>query len=157
MESNMKDNGLKPSQVDRILRNSQVGSIATIGPDGYPYVVPVHFAYVEGKIYIHGLPAGTKIDNLVANEKVGFEVHYMGNLILSGNDEPSGVNTEFESVIITGNAKLLHNFEVKEKALYQLVTKYSPSLKGKEIPENMVEWTGVIEITINTCTGKYYG
>ncbi|MEN6592770.1 MAG: pyridoxamine 5'-phosphate oxidase family protein [Methanobacterium sp.] len=81
----------REEQVREILIKEQVGNIATINQDGYPYVVPVHFIYLDGKIYIHGLRKGQKISNILGNEKVCFDVYSMKGLIL--DDTPCDVNT----------------------------------------------------------------
>ena len=61
MQNRMKKNQLNEEQITEILIKSPVGNIATINENGYPYVVPVHFIYYEGKVYFHGLPIGQKI------------------------------------------------------------------------------------------------
>ena len=66
-----------------LLSSRQVGTIATINKDGTPYCVPVHFVYADGKIYIHGLPAGQKIDNLIANPNVCLSVYNMDCLLFA--------------------------------------------------------------------------
>ncbi len=154
MQNRMKTHSLSNEQVIEILDKAMVGSIATINEDGFPYVVPVHFVYYENKIYIHGLPVGQKVNNLVANEKVGFEVYDMKSLIL--DQKACDINTEYESVIITGIAKLITEYEHKEAILGKIVSKYTPKLSEQKLPDNMVKGTGVIEIKIIECTGKYY-
>lgn len=151
----MKEHPLTEEQVTELLNRSQVGNIATLNEDGYPYTVPVHYIYHDEKIYIHGLPVGEKIKNIQANEKVCFDIYSMKGLIL--DDAPCDVNTEYESVIILGKAKIITNdYELKEDILIKIVEKYTPHLKEIKLPVNMVKGTGIIEITIKECTGKYY-
>lgn len=156
MQQRMKTHSLTKEQIESLLFKGQVGRIATQDKSGYPYVVPVHYVYNNGKIYIHGLPKGQKIDNIIDNMKVGFEIDEMLGFQEEGVKMPCDVNTEFNSVIIVGNAEILTDLALKREALNKIVEKYTPRLSGKELPENMVNGTAVIEITVMECAGKYY-
>ncbi len=150
----MKKHQLNDEQITEILLKAPVGNIATINEDGYPYVVPVHFIYYDGKIYIHGLPIGQKISNILLNEKVSFETYSMKGLIL--DEAPCDVNTEYESVVMIGTARIIKDYDLKEIVLNRVVEKYTPHFDGAKLPDNMIKGTGVIEIIIKECTGKYY-
>ncbi|MDP2217135.1 MAG: pyridoxamine 5'-phosphate oxidase family protein [Methanolobus sp.] len=154
MQNRMKEHQLEEEQITGLLERATVGNLATIDKSGYPYAVPVHFIYHDGRIYIHGLPHGQKISNILANEKVCFEAHDMKGLIL--DEAPCDVNTEYESVVIIGTAALIDDHSLKEAVLDRVVEKYTPSLKGAALPDNMVRGTAIIEVTIKECTGKYY-
>ena len=156
MQQRMKTHSLTKEQIGCLLLKAQVGRIATQNRSGYPYVVPVHFVYGNGRIYVHGLPKGQKLDNIANNPKVGFEIDEMLGLLEEGVEAPCDINTEFNSVIIIGKAEILTDFTKKRDVLNKLVEKYTPRLSGKELPENMVKGTAVIEIAILECTGKYY-
>jgi nitroimidazol reductase NimA-like FMN-containing flavoprotein (pyridoxamine 5'-phosphate oxidase superfamily) len=112
--------------------------------------------YLNERIYFHGLPKGQKLDYISKNPKVGFEVDEMLSLISQGIEEPCDINTEYNSVIVRGNAEILTDIEYKKEVLLKIVEKYTPQLSRKDIPENMVKGTAVIEITIEELTGKYY-
>jgi len=150
----MKNHQLSNEQIEEILKRAPVGNVATINEDGFPYVLPMHFAYYEDKIYLHGLPKGKKIDNILANEKVSFGIYHMKELIL--DKEPCDTNTVYESVVIIGTAKLVKDPLLKEVALNIIVEKYTPNFTGSKLPDNMIHGTAVIEISIIKCSGKYY-
>lgn len=156
MQNRMKLHMLSDQEIERLLTESQVGRIASVDPEGYPYVVPVHFVYFNDKIYLHGLPKGQKLDYISNNPKVGFEVDEMISLISQGIEEPCDINTEYNSVIVRGNAEIVTDIGYKKEVLLRIVEKYTPQLSGKDIPENMVKGTAVIEIAIMERTGKYY-
>ena len=155
MQARMKKYPLPENQVRHILTTESVGRLATIGIDGYPYVTPVHFVHREGKIFIHGLAAGEKLMNLKNRPMVGFEVEKMFSLV-HDDERPCGTNTEYESVIIKGNAAMVEDVQKKSAVLDAIVAKYTPQHVGRPYPPNMLRMTGVIEITIQSCTGKYY-
>ncbi len=154
MQARMKAHQLTTQQIDSLLTDEQVGRLATLDDNGFPYITPVHFAYINGKIYVHGLIKGQKIENIRRNGKVGFEVDRMGKFLLA--DQSCNVNTEYVSVIISGEASLISDEGKKIEALNAIVRKYVPSLAGQAFPAKMLAATSVIEIAIVTCTGKFY-
>ena len=154
MQYRMKKHQLDEEQITKILEKAPVGNIATVNENGYPYVVPVHFIYLDGKIYIHGLPRGQKISNIKLNDQVCFETYSMKRLIL--DEAPCDVNTEYESVVIMGKAVVIKDADLKETVLNKIVGKYTPQLSGIKFPENTLRGTAIIEVVVEECTGKYY-
>ncbi|CAK7042022.1 MAG: hypothetical protein DELT_02866 [Desulfovibrio sp.] len=155
MQARMKKYPLSESQVHNLLETETVGRLATFGEDGFPYVAPVHFVFVGGKIYIHGLATGEKLRNIAANKHVGFEIERMISLVHDA-ENPCDTNTEYESVIIRAFASIVEDPAMKTTILDAVVNKYTPQHKGKQFPQNMLKMTGVIELTLQSCTGKYY-
>ncbi len=154
MENRMKQNQLTVEQINDLLASSKVGHLATNNGDGYPYVVPVHFAYNKDCIYVHGLNRGQKLQNIQNDGKICFEVSQMEGLIL--DDKACDVNTAYQSIVIFGSAAIVDDKDEKIEALNQVVSKYTPQLAGQEFPENMLKGTGIIKISIDTITGKFY-
>lgn len=155
MQGRMKKHQLSQQEIEDVLEKADVGRIATWNANGFPYVVPVHYVVYQGKVYIHGLIKGQKIDNLTANEKVGFEVDEQGKII-PDEKSPCDTNTAFRSVIILGTAKMVDEKSLKEEILRQIVAKYTPQLSSLKFPENMLRATGIIEVDPVEITGKYY-
>lgn len=154
MQGRMKQHQLTVQEISEVLENAQVGRIATLYENGYPYIVPIHFVIYEGKIYIHGLIKGQKISNLTRNDKVSFEVDEMIKIIPT-TENSCDTNTEFRSVIISGNAKMIEDIVFKKEILQKIVYKYTPQLSHLDFPEKMIKATGIIEISIIEITGKY--
>lgn len=156
MQYRMKKFQLTSEQIDALLHHTETGSFATINEDGYPYSVGMHFIYSNNKIYLHGLPKGQKIDNIKRNSKVCFEVNELIGLLIESDDNPCDTNAEYNSVVIIGDASLVEDLNCKREVLNKIVEKYTPQFAGKELPDNMIKGTAVIEIDIVECTGKYY-
>jgi len=154
MQARMKNHILSDCEINKLLSKALVGRIATQNDDGFPYVVPVHFIYEDNKIYIHGLNKGQKIDNIKSNDKVCFEVDEMLKLLLDEN--PCDVNTEYNSVIVFGEASIIEDENQKVCILKKIVEKYVPKLAQKDLPSNMIKAIGVIEISVLKLSGKYY-
>lgn len=156
MQYRMKTHRLDTAQINDLLSTAQTGCIATVNPDGTPYVTPIHFIYDNGAIYFHGLPKGQKIDNLKTNPCVSFNVYHQDSFLLDPAGKPCDTNTKYESVVISGKARLLKDLERKNNILTLIVQKYTPHLSHVPLPENMVQGTAVVEIEILDLTGKYY-
>jgi len=156
MRHRTKTHLLTQEEIEKLFIRAEVGRIGSFGEDGYPYIVPMHFVYHDNKIYLHGLPKGKKIDNIKLNPNVCFEIDEMISLLYDGVNKPCDVNTEFNSVILQGNATILNNFDEKKVALSKIVKKFTPHLVGKELPLKMINGTAVIRIDIMKCVGRYY-
>lgn len=156
MQYRMKTHQLSEKQIKEILSKEQVGTLATINEDGSPYATPIHFVYNDGKLYMHGLPAGQKIENIRRNGSVNFMVYHMSGLLLDENENPCDTNTAYQSVIVSGNASLLTEMDAKKTALGLIVEKYTPQFSNKPLPEKMVKGTAVIVVDIKSMSGKYW-
>ena len=156
MQHRMKTHPLTEQQINHLLQRAQSGSLATLNPDGTPYSTPIHFVYCSDAIFVHGLPKGKKLDNIAHDSRVGFSVCEMDELLLDPNGKPCNTNTKYESVIISGIAKIVDNIEEKSKVLKEIVKKYTPHLINNEMPNNMIQGTAVIRIDLSSTTGKYY-
>lgn len=156
MQYRMKTHPLSEERLNDLLSRVQTGSLATLNPDGTPYNTPVHFVYMNECIYVHGLPKGQKIDNIIRDSKVGFTAYDMQALLFDEDGKPCDTNTKYESAVATGSAALVEDMEEKRMALRKVVEKYTPHLVDVPLPENMVRGTAVIRISTAQLTGKYY-
>ena len=138
--------------MERVLVEAEVGRLGT-SADGRPYVVPLSFAYHDGKIVIHGAKIGKKMENIARNPRVCFEVD-KSEIIPA--DDPCGFAYKYESVIANGTARFIENPVEKAASLRLLVDKYAPG-KGSQMTEERVEaFTNltVVEITVEEMVGK---
>lgn len=156
MQHRMKTHQLTDKEAGSLLEQCLTGTLATVNPDGTPYAVPVHYLFHDGTIYVHGLPAGQKIENIKANPAVCFTVYEMRGLLLDPDEKPCDTNTAYASVVIRGTAQLITDMNEKKAALSGIVQKYTPHLAEKEIPQNMIKGTAVIKLLVSEMTGKYY-
>ncbi|CAK7040648.1 MAG: hypothetical protein DESF_01702 [Desulfovibrio sp.] len=155
MQARMKKYPLAEEKVHDLLATEAVGRIASSGADGFPYITPVHFVFLQGRIFIHGLAVGEKLNNMKNDSRVGFEVERMLGLV-QDDKLPCDTNTSYESVIIRGNAALIDDPALKVAVLDAFVAKYAPHHTGRSYPDPMLKMTGVIAIDVLSCTGKYY-
>lgn len=157
MQHRMKTHMMTKEKIEDLLNRTTTCSIATLNADGTPYVTPMHHIFHNGYIYMHGLPKGTKIDNIKANPRVSITAYEMDSLLLDPKGNACDTNTKYQSVIISGMAAIITEVEYKREILMEIVKKYTPQLSDTVLPENMVAGTAVIKVQILDITGKYYG
>jgi uncharacterized protein len=144
-----KDKEISTDEVEAILRTGTYGILGSIGQNGYPYTLPMSYAYKEGVIYMHGALEGQKLDNIRFSDKVSFCV--VGEV----NTLPEKFSTNYESVIAFGKASIISGAE-KNDALVYLIEKYSNDFKkeGLEYISKALDMVNVIKIEIERVTGK---
>ncbi len=99
-------------EIDQFLTCARVGRLAmTVA--GKPYVVPVGYAYADGKIFFHTCSKGLKMNSLRKNPDVCFEV-----------DESLSDATMFKSVVLFGSAEIIDDKERMIPYLQKLIDKY---------------------------------
>ena len=103
---------MTPKEVDQFLTCSRVGRIG-ISLDQGPYIVPVGYGYTEGKVFFHTCFKGLKIEGIMKNNRVCFEV-----------DEALSDSSMYKSVIISGRAEIIDDEEVVIPYLQKLIEKY---------------------------------
>ena len=155
MQNRMKTHQLEETEINSLLAAESVGRLATVNADSTPYITPVHYVYFNQKIYIHGLIRGQKMDNIAANPNICFEIDQFEKLIFPEDESPCDVNTQYKSVILTGNARIVEDEKLKADALNLIVEKYTPNLSGAPFG-NSIKATSVIEIEVKEMMGKYY-
>ena len=144
-------NQLLPEEVCKdILTKAQTGVLSVQGDDGYPYGVPVNFAYADGKIYFHGAMEGHKLDAIRKDEKVSFTVIDAEEVV------PERRSTNFRSVICFGRAREVTEREKKIESLKMVGYKYCPGYEAEVDKETMekLDRTLCVEIEVEHMTGK---
>lgn len=152
----MKAYQLNQDEIKALLNRTMTGVLSTINQDGTPYSIPVHFAVLNERIYIYGMPNGKKIDNIKNNPNVCFIVYEMNKLVFSDEKNPCTTNTEYISVVMQGTAMILDNYDEKKEALNAIVAKYTPQLVNEKLPSNTVNHTTVLQIAIEMLSGKHH-
>ena len=134
----------------QILTECTNGILSVIGDDGYPYGVPVSYAYKDGKIYFHCASVGHKLDAIKAEPKVSFTV------VGADNVAPEKFTTSYKSVICFGKASIADNDEDKMAVLNIIREKYSGDFpeEGAAYIEKFWDKTTVVVIDVEHMTGK---
>lgn len=139
--------------VHNLLNTCPVGRLGTIGDDGYPRIKPLNFVYLNGKIYFHSAKEGEKIDDIIRDNRVFFEIDEPIGYVKSGNN-PCSAKYLYRSVMIRGRAAIVDNDEERLLALRSLMEKYQPEGGYGEFLTEKLAITAIVRIDIEEMTGK---
>ena len=120
----------------------------------------MNFVFINDVIYMHSYPKGEKIDNIITNSKVGFEVDRELEFLPSYFSHPTDASladTLYISVVIKGNAFVVSNLQEKSMGLNALMKKYQPEGHYDPIKDDMLvlDEVTVIKIIPESVKGKY--
>ncbi len=145
-----KEKQLTTEQAVEIVKRAQWGVLSLVQDDNNPYSIPVSFALVDNKIYLHGAKEGKKIELIKTGRASTFTCVGDTEII------PEKFTTKYESAIVYGNIRIVEDDEERFEGLLALVKKYSPTFleEGKQYIERAFGKTAVIAIDIGEITGK---
>ncbi len=120
------DKKMTVEEVDDFLTRAFCGRTATVGADGYPYVVPNLFTWLGGAIHLHtAMHEGHFIANVRHSDHVSFEVDEPGQIFPYGHVE-CDTSVSYRSVIIFGRIAILDDAAQKTRFYESFMAKYAP-------------------------------
>ena len=147
-------------KIKEFLNEEHVGRIATIDENGYPQIIPMNFVFLNDAVYMHSHVRGEKIDNIMRNDKVGFEADRELEFLPSYFEDPKNASladTLYVSIVIKGRGSLVTDKDEKTLALNGLMEKYQPEGGYDPIQSNMrvLDGVAVIKVIPEILHGKY--
>ena len=147
-------------KIKEFLSEEHVGRIASIDEHGFPQIIPMNFAFLNDSIYMHSYPKGEKLENILRNNKVGFEVDRELEFLPSYFSHPtdaSQADTLYASVVIKGQAMLVEDYQEKALGLNAMMKKYQPEGHYESLQKDdlVLDAVAVIKIIPKSITGKY--
>ena len=142
------------AEIIALLNSVPVGHLGTHGPDGFPMVKPLNFAYHEGHIYFHSAREGEKIDHIRNDNRVCFEVALPIAYVKGTLADPCRAEYLYRSVIIKGRAHIVEDREEQLAGLRCLMEKYQPEGGYADFLSGKLEITAVVRIDIEEMIGK---
>ena len=139
-------------QMEAILHDEDVGRLG-LALDNEPYVVPINYTYVDGRILVHCALEGRKLDFIRKNPNVCFEVSRQeGRPTSHAGDLCSA---PFESVLCFGAARIIEDVHERRGLLSIFQERFStPSKEREPISRERAEKCGAIEIRVSRMTGR---
>jgi nitroimidazol reductase NimA-like FMN-containing flavoprotein (pyridoxamine 5'-phosphate oxidase superfamily) len=133
-----------------VLKSCSAGVLAVTAENGYPYTVPMNYAFAENRLIFHCATEGYKLDCIRRNDRVSFCVIDQNEIV------PEKFSTIFRSVVVFGRVKILTGDAEKQEALEEINAKYSPGLEteGKKEIERNWNRTVLFVVEIDHMTGK---
>ena len=136
----------------KLLEKAVYGRLASCSDENQPYITPVNFVLVEGKIYFHCGFEGQKLDNIKNNPHVCFEVSRHGKLYAA--PLAKNFSMRYWSILVFGQASQVNDEKRKLFVMNKLMEKYAPGYEYAPLTLADMKTCNLIEITINEITGK---
>lgn len=135
----------------RLLEAGSSGVLALLGDEGWPYAVPLSYAYAAGKLYFHCARAGHKLDAVRSEPRASFCVVAQDLVV------PEKYTTHYRSVIAFGRVRILEDGDEKRRGIELLAERFAPDDSAghrRRIVDS--EWDNfcVLEFDIEHITGK---
>jgi nitroimidazol reductase NimA-like FMN-containing flavoprotein (pyridoxamine 5'-phosphate oxidase superfamily) len=142
-------------RVRETLLQAYSGRLATIGLDGWPYIVPLLFIWMNEEIWVHNTGArGHLRENVDHESRVCFEVDEPGKVFAYGRFE-CDTSVAYRSVVVFGRIRVLEEQQQKKAFFDALMEKYGDPNLGR--PKGFFPRLGqvtVYAIAIERMTGK---
>ena len=149
------DRSMSDEHARQMLATGFCGRLATVGVDGWPYVVPFLYVWMDQQVFIHRTSSGGHLAaNLKANPRVCFEIDTPDEVFAYGRFE-CDTGLAYASVIAFGSMRIVEDSEQKTRFCLELMRKYADA--GWERPRGFFPRLGEIDVygmTIDRLTGK---
>ena len=113
----------------------------------FPYVLPLNFVWLDGRLYLHCGFTGRKLDLLRQDDRVGFAAA----LDVTIDREQS--TTWYKSVSGCGRIRLVTDTDEKRRALDALSLRYAANCP-RPAPDAMLRQVNVLCIEVAEISGK---
>jgi nitroimidazol reductase NimA-like FMN-containing flavoprotein (pyridoxamine 5'-phosphate oxidase superfamily) len=145
-----RDRALAEAEARRILARAEHGVLATVGPDGWPYAVPVNHVLSGDMLYIHCAVEGHKLENIAHEERVSFCA------VADATVSPATLSTFYESAVAFGRAAVVADPTEKRLALKLLAVRFCGAMspQAEKVIATSGSQTAVVRIHLERITGK---
>lgn len=150
-EMRRKNQALTQEEIDALLEQGTSGVLALSGDDGYPYALPLSYAYDGTRFLFHCAKVGHKLDAIARNPKASFCVVGQDQVVAKE------YTTYFKSVIAFGRLRILEEPGEKRAAAEALALRYAPAEpihRRQEEIDSAWDRLCMLEMTIEHITGK---
>jgi nitroimidazol reductase NimA-like FMN-containing flavoprotein (pyridoxamine 5'-phosphate oxidase superfamily) len=125
------DLAMPRSDMNALLAEGYAARVATVGADGWPYVVPMLYVWSEPDIYFHNSNAAGHLNvNLAANNRVCLVIDEPGMVYGYGRFECDS-SISYRSVMAFGIVHRVVDEVAKAKFCDELMRKYGRDVTGR--------------------------
>lgn len=135
-----------PAWLDAFFQRADEIFVSFSGGD-YPYVLPLNFVWLDGRIYLHCGFTGRKLDLLRQDGRVGFAAALDVTIVRERS------TTWYKSVSGCGHIRIVEDTEEKRRALDALSLRYAARCP-RPAPEAMLRRANVLCIDVENISGK---
>lgn len=111
---------LDQTACEEVLNRNTSGVLALSGDEGWPYAVPLSYAWAEGKLIFHGAKEGHKLEAMRREPRASFCVVDADDIV------PECYTTHYRSVICFGRMRVVEEPEEMRRLTMLLGEKYWP-------------------------------
>jgi nitroimidazol reductase NimA-like FMN-containing flavoprotein (pyridoxamine 5'-phosphate oxidase superfamily) len=154
---NRADKVMRDDEIDAFLTTSFCGRTATIGADGYPYVVPNLFVWHDSTVFLHtARRSGHFAANVRNSDRVSFETVASGEVFPYGDIE-CDTSVSYRSVVLFGRIRVVDCEDEAAEFFRRFMTKYAPADSWGREKESFprILATTVYAIEPDAITGKH--
>lgn len=109
-----------------LLLRGYAGRLGTVGPDGFPYVLPLLYVVFDDEIWVHNTRArGHLRTNVDFEPRVCFEIDEAGEVFAYGRFECDS-SIAYRSVVAFGRIAVVEETAAKQRFCEALMAKYAP-------------------------------
>ena len=149
------DKLMSAAETTGLLTQAYAGRLATVGANGYPYIVPLLFVWLDGEIWVHNTRVrGHLRDNVDRDQRVCFEADEPGPIFPYGSTE-CDTSIAYRSVVAYGTIRIVEDREQKQRFFAALLDKYrDPKWDRPRYSFPRIDQVTVYAIAIREMTGK---
>lgn len=142
------------NEIDAIIKQCKTCYVA-MSADDVPYVLPMNFAMDGDQVILHSAQQGRMWETIKKNPKVC--INWTLGEELAWQDVKVGCSyrVKSQSVIIEGTAKIVEDFDEKQRIVGQFMTHYSEMPFKFSAPA--IRNVGLLLVTISKITAKEFG
>lgn len=139
-----------PHRIEHVFNSANILRIACLDPQGNPYLIPVNFGTLDGKLYFHSSKTGKKMECLRRNAQIAFQCDCHNEVVF--NENPCKMNMHYHSVTGSGMVSFMSTLEEKRQGLACILKQFGVS--AQHMSEGTLERTEVLRIDILECSYK---
>ena len=149
------DRIMSEQAVHDMIAKAYSGRLATIDEDGWPYIVPLLYVWMNAEIWVHNTRAHGHLRASVDRDtKVCFEVDEPGQVFPYGRFE-CDTSLSYRSVVAFGRIRVIEERAQKSEFFRELMEKYGdPSWNRPKDFFPRLEQVTVYAIAVERMTGK---
>ena len=142
-------------KIDQLLAVGYCGHLATVSPDGSPYICPLLYVWLDSQVWVHNTRANGHLQNNVRHDqRACFEISDPGKVFAYGRYQ-CDTSIEYQSIVVFGRLAIIADRTRKSLFFDALMTKYygDDSTRQKSFYPRLDEVT-VYALTDEHITGK---
>lgn len=150
-----KEYELTLADMEQVLGEEVFGFLG-LADNNEPYVVPLNYGYVDGRLFFHCALQGYKLDILRANPRVCFTVGRQAGPV---QRHPTGdpCHGNFDSVVCFGKARIIEELVERQQLLDRFNRCLLPDAAGISAEDAAKCYTVEIRISRMTCRRDWEG